>query len=239
MNLVAPPGYQGLAVLDKLKHRGKGVGDNARRFAAKLHTIYLTVAEFIAASRHYPIIFARDTQRMLHPFVVVGPEPGQNFCVDEQGDWLPARYCPAYVRRYPFATIRATDRGEAKTVICIDEAGLADTPPHLFDARGEPTAYWRELQRLIEEFDTAQAHTQIFCARLDSLGLIESFDADINPTQGRHVRINGMFRVKEDALQALAPDHLAALVRDGSLSRIYAHLMSLDNFHQLLKKPAV
>ena len=134
---------------------------------------------------------------MLHPFVVVGPEPGQNFWVDEQGNWRPERYCPAYVRRYPFLTIRATDRGQAKTVICIDEAGLADTPPHLFDARGEPTAYWRDLQRLIEAFDTAQTHTQIFCARLDSLEPHREFRRRHQPHAGqtclnhRHVSRQG------------------------------------------------
>lgn len=239
MSLAPPPGYQGLVVLDKAKHKAQGIRPHAARFAAQLHTLYLTVAEFIAAARHYPITFARDAQGALHPFAVVGPAPGLNLWVDAQGDWRTDAYCPAYVRRYPFTTVRALDAGVTKSVICVDEAGLDDTLPHLFDSRSEPTAYWRDLQRLIEEFDSAQIQTIAFCARLETLGLMENFEADINPAFGRRTRLTGMFRVREDALQALAPAQLTALVRDGSLPRIYAHLMSLDNFHGLLEKAGV
>ena len=235
MSFAPPPGYQSLVVLDKAKHKAHGIRPHAARFAAHLQTLYLTVAEFIAAARHYPITFARDSHGALHPFAVVGPTPGCNLWVDAEGDWRADAYCPAYVRRYPFATLRALDVGVTKSVICVDEAGLDDTLPHLFDSRSEPTAYWRDLQRLIEEFDSAQIQTDAFCARLESLGLLENFEADINPTLGARTRITGMLRVREDALQALAPAQLAALVRDGSLPRIYAHLMSLDNFHGLLK----
>jgi hypothetical protein len=235
VSLLPPPGYEGLVVLDKVKHKGRGIRPHAGRFAARLHTIYLTVAEFIAAARHYPITFARDPQGALHPFAVVGPEPGRNLWVDEHGDWRVEGYCPAYVRRYPFATLRALEGGLTKSIICVDEAGLDDTLPHLFDSRSEPTAYWRDLQRLIEEFDSAQIQTGAFCAQLEALGLMENFEADINPTQGKRTRITGMFRVREDALQALTPAQLAALVRDRSLPRVYAHLMSLDNFHGFLK----
>ncbi len=238
MSLAAPPGYQSLVVLDKVKHKGRGIRPNAARFAAQLHTLYLTVAEFLAAARHYPITFARDTQGALHPFAVVGPAPGCNLWVDQDGDWREDAYCPAYVRRFPFATLRVLDAGVTKSVICVDEAGLDGTSPHLFDSRSEPTAFWRDHQRLIEEFDSAQIQTAAFCQRLESLGLLENFEADINPAHGTRTRITGMFRVKEDALQALAPVQLATLVRDGSLPRIYAHLMSLDNFHGLLTKAA-
>ena len=236
MSLVAPPGYQSLAPLDKSKHRNVGVRAHAARFAASLQTIYLTLAEFVPASRHFPIVFAKDSGECMHAFAVVGVETGHNLATDAQGDWLPKTYCPAYVRRYPFWTTQVTVQGTTKALICVDETGLADNPPHLFDAQGEATPRWREVQRFIEEVDAAQTLTLTFCRELERLGLLEPFVADLNPNDGPHRRIDGMLRVREGALRQLPVAQLAELVQNGYLPRIYAHLMSHDNFHHLLQR---
>lgn len=232
--LVSPPGYSALVPLDRSVHRGLGQRAHAARFAATLNAIYLTVPEFIAAARHYPIVFAPAPGGALHPFALVGPGPGRNLFVDEAGDWRAEAYCPAYVRRYPFATVRVDDHGVGKSLVCVDPAGLDATPPHLFDARGEPGAWWQARLRLIEEFDEAQTQTLAFCRTVEALGVLEAFEADLNPDSGQRVRLTGTWRVDEDALRALPGERLAALVRDGTLPRIYAHLMSLDNYTRLL-----
>ena len=238
MSLVAPPGYQSLVLLDRSKHRNLGVRPDAARFAAPLHTIHLTLAEFIPASRHFPIVFAKDVSGRVHAFAVVGAEPGHNLATDTHGDWRPEVYCPAYVRRYPFWTTEVQGNGTTKSMICVDVAGLTDTPPHLFDAQGEPTPRWREIQHLVEEIDAAQAHTLTFCGELERRALLEPFAADLNPQQGPRRRIEGMLRVREDALRQLPPVQLAEFAQNGYLPRIYAHLMSHDNFHRLLQVSA-
>jgi SapC len=232
MSAELPPGYQSLAVLDKAKHRNLGVRAHVARFAASLQTIYLTLTEFVPASRHYPIVFARDRDGCAHPFVIAGTEAGHHRWVDANGDWRAEVYCPAYVRRYPFWTAASSD--SPQSIICVDEHGLDNTAPHLFDQRGEPTPRWREILKLIEELDTAQGETLTFCRRLDDLQLLEPVEADINPVVGPRRRLGGMLRVDEPRLRALPPATLAELANNGYLPRIYAHLMSHDNFHLLL-----
>ncbi|HMM76797.1 MAG TPA: SapC family protein [Gammaproteobacteria bacterium] len=234
--VAAPPGYTALTLLDRQRHRERGIAPRVARFAARLHAIYLTLPEFVAASRSNPIVFGRAEDGSWQPLLLTGLEAGRNLCVDAAGDWLPGHYCPAYVRRYPFCTARVRGEGTSlQSAICVDEAGLAPTPPHLFDARGEPTPRWQELQRFIEEVDLATRQTEAFCAAVAELGLLDPFDADINPVRGRRKRVTGMWCVVESRLAALDAAALARLMQQGFLSRVYAHLMSLDNFQRLLE----
>jgi hypothetical protein len=238
MPLTTPPGYQSLVPLDRTRHRNLGVRANAASFAATLQVVYLSVAEFITAARDYPLVFAADAAGAWHPCAVLGLEPGQNLWIDEQGAWLPDAYCPAYVRCYPFHTARLPTAQGTQSVVGVDERGLDDSLPHLFDSRGEATPRWREIERFIEEVETARVHTVEFCRRLTELDLLEEFEADINPTLGQRQRLIGMRRVAEKRLQALPDAQVKALMLNGTLARIYAHLMSLDNFHRLLQMDA-
>jgi len=231
-----PPGYGTVTLLDRQRHRERGIAPHVGRFAASLHAVYLTLPEFVAAARSNPIVFGQIDTNHWQPLAVTGLEPERNLCVDAAGDWLPGFYCPAYVRRYPFCTAQV--RGDAtamQSVILVDEQGLGSQPPHLFDARGEPTPRWRELMRFIEEIDTACRQTDTFCAAVAELGVLEPFEADVNPVQGQRKRVTGMWRVDEGRLNALPAPRLAELMQRGFLARLYAHLMSLDNFQRLLE----
>jgi len=234
MALIPPPGYAALTLVDRSKHRDRGVRTNAARFASRLHTIYISAIEFIAAGRFYPLVFARDNEKALHPFAVVGLEAGQNLMVDTHGDWRHDAYCPAYVRRFPFCTAGTVVNGQPRSVICVDESGLDDTTPHLFDHKGAETPRWKEIQRFITEFDLARQQTERLCRQLDDLGLFDVFEADVNPVVGNRKRLVGMLRIDEARLNSLDPQRIKDLMADGTLARIYAHLMSLDNFQRLL-----
>jgi hypothetical protein len=167
------------------------------------------------------------------PVMLTGLEQSLNLCVDAAGDWLADVYCPAYVRRYPFCTARVGADAE-QTVICVDESALDDTAPALFTAEGEESPLWQSRLKLIQELEAAGRQTEVFCARLQALQLLEPFDADIQPASGERKRLSGMFRVSESRLNTLPAETLTELMRSGFLSRIYAHLMSLDNFQRLL-----
>lgn len=233
--LTPPPGYGGLVLLDRQRHRERGIGPQVARFAAELHAVYLSLPEFVAASRSLPVVFSQVDASHWQPLALTGLEPGRNLCVDSAGDWLAGTYCPAYVRRYPFCTARVREDGAEKSVVCVDEQGLADSPPYLFDGRGEETPRWRELRRFIEEFDQATRQTDAFCAKLVELALLEPFEADVNPVGAGRKRVTGMWRVAEGKLNGLPGTALSQLMQLGYLSRIHAHLMSLDLFHRLLE----
>jgi len=233
--IAPPPGYGGLVPLDRQRHRERGIDAQVARFASGLHAVYLSLPEFVAASRHLPIVFSQVDASHWQPLALTGLEPGRNLCVDGAGDWLAGVYCPAYVRRYPFCTARVREDGADRSVVCVDERGLGPSAPFLFDGRGEDTPRWRELRRFIEEFDQAVRQTDAFCARLVELALLEPFEADVLPVGAGRKRVTGMWRVAEGKLRDLPGATLSQLMRTGYLSRIHAHLMSLDLFHRLLE----
>ena len=220
-------------MLDRKAHAGLGLTPDPQRFATGLHSVYVSLPEFVAASRVCPVVFVETASAAPSPVMLTGLEQSLNLCVDAKGDWLPDLYCPAFVRRYPFCTARVGADGE-QTVICVDESALDKTRPALFTADGEETPVWQARLKLIQELDAAGRQTEVFCARLQALQLLEPFDADIQPTGGERKRLSGMLRVNESRLNTLPSQTLTELMRSGFLSRIYAHLMSLDNFQRLL-----
>ena len=56
------------------------------------------------------------------------------------------------------------------------------------------------------------------------------------PNEGEPVALTGMHRVAEQKLAELGADQLRDLVQKGILSRVYAHLISLNNFGRLLDR---
>ncbi len=244
--LPVPLGYAGLVPFDRARHGGRAVDAAGRMaFAARLHAAPLAVAEFQHAARHYPIAFVRDpASGAPQAIAVLGLEREHNLFVRD-GQWEPLCWLPAYVRRWPFHTakvarpIDGTNRDDA--LICVDESGLRDAEGDaaggaLFGVDGAATEHWQPIEQLIREVETARLQTEAFTARLAELGLLEPFEAHAVPAGGAPRTLGGLERVSEDRLNALPEATVKELMQRGFLSRIYAHLTSLDNFRYLLER---
>jgi hypothetical protein len=55
---------------------------------------------------------------------------------------------------------------------------------------------------------------------------------------GSALQLTGMHRVDEKKIEHLNTSQLKNLVKKGILGRLYAHLLSLDNFSRLLGRKA-
>ena len=245
VDIPTPPGYQSLVPFDKSAHRNLGVAKHASKFAAKLHAIYLTEAEIARASLDYPVVFAKDALDNIVPIALVGVAPNQNLMCDGEGHWPDGMYVPAYVRRYPFFMARLAQHSAIasgqQSLILVDENGLEQSEHPLIDEAGQTSTIWSEMEQLIQQYDAHQQKTSVFCEKLMSLGLFEKFDADFHPNPTGSVgsgttpkRINGLLRIKRQLLERLSDEVLAALVREGQLTVIEAHLNSLSRFDRLL-----
>lgn len=234
-----PPGYQTLVPFDREKHRGHGVAEAKRGpFAAGLHGVQVLVPEFTHAARHYPIVFVRDsaTGKFLS-LAVTGMDPGVNLFVDRDGKWAEHYYVPAYVRRWPFFTTPIA--GKTESLVLVDENGLepkAAAP--LFDAEGKDTEAWRRVDALVRELEAARQQHERFMETLVNHRLLQPFEAHAFPKGGRDLHLTGMHRVDEDRLNGLEGRVIKGMMKRGELSRVYAHLMSLDNFRYLMDRSA-
>ena len=245
IDIPIPAGYTRAVPFDRSKHRELGIAPHAAAFAHKLHAIYLSTVEIPRAALDCPVVFARDAAKQLVPIFLLGVEPGKNLFCDESGSWPHEFYVPAYVRRYPFFLARIAGHDE-RGLICVDDTALTAGGDVLIDRHGEATPVWGEQQKLIQQLDVEGTRTREFCTKLETLGVMETFDADFHPQleaaqeqQLKPVRINGLLRVSRKALSGLDDAELADLVRTQSMQIIEAHLNSLGRFDRLLNRFAV
>jgi hypothetical protein len=234
MQVTAPYGYGEIVPLRK-EHRVRLGADAA--FAHRLNAVAISLAEFTAAARDYPIVFASlDAGKSFSPVAVVGLQPGSsaNLFVDAGGNWDPAAYFPAFVRRYPFCISKLYVDGEPRSerVVCVAKACIDDAGEALFPG-GEPSERWQAAERLLASYEADLDRTAQVCATLARLKLLEPFSM-----QSAQFRLSGMHRVSEAKLRDLKPASHKLLVGKGLMGLVYAHLHSLENFSRLVRRAA-
>ena len=209
-------------------------------FCRGVNALALSASEFTAASRDYPIAFACGEDGRFAPVVLLGLADKQNLFIGPGGDWDPASYLPAYVRRYPFCMTRVNVSGkeQPERIACVEKRALSAAGDALYDDKGEPLPVWETMRKLLFEFEADLARTEALCKIVIELGLLEPFHMQAKPDGGEPFTLTGMFRVNEQKISALAADQLKELVKNGVLPRIYAHIMSMSNFSKLLSRRA-
>lgn len=235
MQISAPYGYDEIAPLNK-QHKVLLPAGGTPAFCRALNALALSYSEFAVAARDYPIVFAtRDEGKSYSPVIVLGLADRSNLFVNAAGDWDPGAYLPAFVRRYPFCISKLYTDGKpgSERIVCVAKAYLDEGGVALFDARGAATSRWQAIERLLAEYEADLDRTADLCAALARLGILEPFSMQVVEDNRASVRLAGMHRVDEAKLTALKPAAHKALVAKGFMSRIYAHLHSLENFARL------
>jgi hypothetical protein len=239
MDIKPPYGYQEIVPLNKQQRVVLPEGRKLPLIFRSLTALPLSYAEFGAACRDYPIAFVSgDAGKTFLPMAVLGLENQQNLFVTENGNWAAAVYLPAYIRRYPFCMTRVTVDGkeQAERVACVEKRAINDKGEALYDAKGEPLPVWEERRKLLFEYEADLVRSEEMCRTLAESQLLETFSMQAVPNEGAPIAMTGMYRVAEGKLAALAADQLKSLVQKGVLARVYAHLISLNNFGRLLDR---
>ena len=241
MQISPPFGYREIVAFrktDKVRLLAPG---QVPEFAQRGNAIPISHSEFQPAMRHYPIVFASAPSGGKPSVVaVVGMTAGENlFYVNER--WAPGTYIPAYARRFPFCMARLNvDQVEQKNrLICVEKSALDEGGEAMFDEKGEPSAKWKDLERLLSEYETDLERAREMCSILADYGLLEPFSmqATLGPDKGgAKMQMTGMQRVAEKNLENLNAAQLKNLMKKGILARIYMHLLSLENFGRLLER---
>jgi len=109
----------------------------------------------------------------------------------------------------------------------------------MFDPEGKPTQRWTQIEQLLREYEADLERTRELCAILADYDLFEPFTMQATPATGAApINLAGMFRVQEAKLEHLNAAQHKNLFKKGIVGRIYAHLLSLENFGHLLARRA-
>jgi len=242
MDIKPPFGYSDIAPLNRNQKVRLLAPGEVPAFARGLNSIPISYTEFALVAREYPIIFtAAGNSQSFAPVAVLGMAAGENL-YNNGGKWASNVYVPAYVRRFPFCmtTVTLDKVVQQNRLICVEKSHVDDKDGEsMFDDKGQPLAKWKEIETLLTEYEVDLERSREMCGILADYGLLEPFtmQAKFN-SGGEPLHLTGMHRVIESKIEHLNASQLENLVKKGILSRVYAHLLSLDNFARLLDRKA-
>ena len=241
MQISAPFGYKEIAPFLKNQKVNLPVPGKLPSFTQSLNAIPVSFTEFNVAHRDYPIVFSSgDEGKSFAPVAVLGLQAQENLFALDDG-WAPGVYVPAYVRRYPFCMARVTldNIEQAERLICVEKEHVTETGGvAMFGEEQEPLPRWKEIEKLLEEYEADLERTKEMCGILADYGLLEPFTLQATLNAGGSMHLTGMFRVDEKKIEFLNASQHKNLIRKGVMSKIYIHLLSLENFGRLLDRKA-
>jgi hypothetical protein len=236
--------YGDIQPLDAQRYAKLGMmrSDKPFGFASRQHFVPLQAAEFAAASIEYPIIFV-GPERV--PMAMMGIKTGENLFIGADGGFRTGAYRPAFLRRYPFAA--ALNEPADRLFIFIDRAcelfteDNAEVP--LFE-NGQPSAFTQTCIDFCRRYEADARATLAFIKRLADLDLFElrGISHTPTPTDGSvaaPIPVAEFFAVSEVRVKALSPQLLGELRDDGTLGRIYAHLLSMLVWQRLINESVI
>lgn len=207
-------------------------------FVRATNAVPVSYSEFGVASRDYALVFtSTDGAKTFAPVAVLGVAGQENLYL-AGGNWDPAFYVPAYIRRYPFCMARVSlnQVEQADRLICIEKDYLTESGEPMFGADGAPLERWQPIEKLLNEYEADLERTREMCAILADYSLLEPFTLQATLKAGGAMNLGGMFRVEEKKLEFLNAAQHKNLIKKGIMGRAYAHLLSLDNFARLLAR---
>ncbi len=238
MQINPPFGYKEIVPLYKNNKVKLPAPGTVPGFCKQLNAIPISYTEFSPACRDYPLVFTSgDNGKTYAPVAVLGIANGENLFLAD-GAWDKGVYLPAYVRRYPFCMARVSlDKVEqADRLICVEKEFLDEQGETMFDAEGKALPKWQPIEKLLQEYEADLERSREMSSILSDYALLEPFALQAQPKSGAAMNLTGMYRVDEKKLGLLNASQHKNLIKKGVMGRIYAHLISIDNFARLLDR---
>jgi hypothetical protein len=206
-------------------------------FAAQVPFCSIVASEFGAIATSYPIFFL-EQDGAFSPIALLSLADGRNLFVEADGGWS-GGYVPAFLRRYPFG-VQPNAEGIPGLVIDEDCGLLSDTegePLFGHDEQSDQASPVGQALQLISQLDLQVPPTRAVIAKIAETGIIQPIT--LGKPDGAEQQIGGLFAINETSLNALSDQTLVALRKDGALSVIYSHLVSLGHVPTLNGRAAL
>jgi hypothetical protein len=199
-------------------------------FAKNVNSIPLVASEIPSAQKHYPIIFP-DLEKG-GPIAVFSTEEGKNPFVSEDGMWSKDCYIPAYLRRYPIATVKG-DKGKVAIVVDKSSDGIIENAELQFFDGDQLSAWGKSLVDFSVQYEQDVYETQLFMEKLRELNLLTA--KHVGQTIGGEDKAYANFiSIDGDVLKNLSNDQLLELNNRGYLAIIFGQLFSQENWSKVI-----
>lgn len=231
--------FENPQLLSKELHANYGIKPAAKPFAfcAKIRAVPITISEFIASGRYYPIIFSAEKNMV--PLAVVGLIDDINLFVDENGKWAENLYIPGYLRRYPFAL--ASESGRERVAVVFDAAheAISAGGENPFFVNGEPSEAMQAAIEFCKQYEADKIATEQAMRMLESYDLVVPQSAQYGVRRDAEQKTFAQyFGVDEKRFNELPDDKFLEMRKSGVLALVFAQMMSMGNWRTILERRA-
>ncbi|GAK33807.1 peptidase [Iodidimonas nitroreducens] len=234
-----------LIALHPAHHRKLRVDpDQVEAHSASVRMMPVVISEFLKAATQFPLLLTKNADSGFFTAIALcGFEEGENLFW-RQGEW-DALYVPLNVQRQPFFAGRpqqsAKDRSDTghDFVLCIDPESPSlgsEKGEALFDAAGAPTPYLQSMQDILAQLVAGEAATRAFIEKLVHYKLLTRLALEITLDDGEQMKVQGVYTIDEDALEAAPIAVIDELRQQGHLPALYAMIVSLGHIFALVQR---
>ena len=204
---------------------------------ANQHALGVVVQEFALAGNQYPIAFVQGKDKDgFFPVALLGLEPQVNLFVTAENKW-DGMYMPARYTHKPFSVIPSKEDANFFGIAIDMESPVVseDEGQALFNDEGEETEYLANRKKSLISYVEHEQITKAFVEELTKLDLLHSQNINVKVGE-QEFNLNGLFIVDEKKLAELSDEDFLSLRKRGFLGPIYAHLGSMHQVNNLIRK---
>ena len=164
---------------------------------------------------------------------LLGLKDGENLFLNSEGRWL-GDYVPAWYRAYPF---RLFKNDKSDFVICIEDDATTTIAEHgnerIYDENLNVSPAVQEIRKFLTAIAQSTSQTESLCAEIEKHDLFIPWNIEVKSGDESKLSLQGLFRVNEDAINTIGPEHLTSMIKSGAMKLIYAHLLSIQHVDKL------
>lgn len=204
-------------------------------FSATDSLCAISAGEAAAAALSLPLAFLKERDQFTL-VAILGLTSGENLCVGKNGNWL-GPYVPALYRHYPF---RIGKSDASNLLVCVDtESSLSNdnTGYPYFESEAQVSPELLKVQESLEALNGGFAAAKNIGGLFSELNLLKTLSLSIGDSENP-VALDGIYTIDESLLNGLPGESLAELHSAGGMTLAYAHLLSLQNFNNLVNLAA-
>ncbi|WP_119678174.1 SapC family protein [Indioceanicola profundi] len=202
-------------------------------YAASAHAVPAVLDEIPLLSGHYPLVFTPGDNPAL--VALLGLRPEESLVVNKDGSFEPGWPIPAYLTRYPFMLVPVPQDDRMILVMEEDSNVVAQDGDHPLFENGQGSKHGQEVMNYCMAFNRSVEQTQAFCKELNDRGLLIDQRADLMTPDRKQIALSGFRIVDEQKLNELPDEVFIAWRRKNWVGIIYAHLLSLSRWNNLLR----
>jgi hypothetical protein len=201
---------------------------------ANQHIAPITAREYAKAANSYPIFLVKQPEAdRYRSIIMLGLESGENLFYKEE-NWS-GTYLPQGVSMMPFGLGIDPDKEKTLTTyIDVENEYVGEDKENaLFDAEGNDTEFYKNVQNSLGRLYENETMTEKFMEELEANHLLQELELHINFSEGENKKLVGLFGIDEKKLQELSDTTVLDFHKRGLFIPIHAMLGSIGQINRL------